>query len=243
MKWTNKACAVVLFFAAFFGTAHCDAFRNLGFDEPEVSKLSVEGTRPDGIGGFYTYGFGKAADLLPGWTLRIDGSTVDRLNLNEATAGRDPHILWENRIAPFDTVTPFGYSLALSAQRPSRSMGISQMGEVPLGMNAIVVARTVGGHPQDYNPVVLSMTGEELKFIRVYDTNYFVYDVSKFVGKTVELDLTVRAYTGSSILSLDSTAIDSISFIIPEPSAGLLLFSGGLIMLAARRLLNRRTRS
>lgn len=220
-------------------TSHCDPFKNLDFDNPNTSGVRDGWTDP-GTGYFIHVGSGTTEELLPGWNLKINGEPAARLNINLPTAGRDPAILWHNRAIslPFS----FGYSLKLTAYRPSGSMGISQIGDVPFGLNAMVVSLLGFRNLENVSPVTLSMNGEALSLVREYDTNYFVFDVSKFAGKTVELDVTVHAYNRFTpgFSDRDSVYIDSIAFIVPEPSAGLLLFSGGLVMLAARRLLTRR---
>lgn len=235
MRTTNLAILALLFYCATISNGNCAAFQNLNFDDADTSKIINREELPGGAG---FYGFGEVSDLLPGWSLRADGKTVGIINYNQRSVGNPEPILWENRNTPTEPFPATGYSLQLTPSPPSGRVEISQTGEVPAGMNALVLTRTSIANEGIVGPVDLSMNGQELKLIASSESRYFVYDVSGFSGHTVELNLSVRDLGGP--FPSGGVIIDSVSFMVPEPTVGVLFFLGVLGLFAWRRRVDMR---
>lgn len=191
-------------------------FVNFGFEDADTTKLIASQTQ-NGV----VSGVGAVTDLLPGWSI-TDGQGIKRnlMSFNQTAAGNGVAVLWENSNLPRPFFADGKYSVYLNALD---SLQLSQSGEVPLGMNGLQLLRSpqTDGH----DPLIVSMNSEPLSILLALGSTNYVYDVSKFAGKTVNLELTVRElgmpYGNSALLG-------SLNFIVPEPSplvlAGLSIF-------------------
>lgn len=205
-------------------------FKNLGFDDADASKLFLKYSLPLEAG---FYGAGFISDLLPGWTLKGSaGNTATAINFNESALGPGSATLWESRNFPHPAFEASGYYLELD---PSVQIRLSQIADTPAGLNGLLVTRTgIVSSGGIFEPLTVAMNGEVLKLLAVFDNRQFVYDVSAFTGKTVELELIATRRDG--IFGGGTVLIDSMVFIVPEPSASVLMLTAGVLLLGGCRV-------
>jgi hypothetical protein len=194
------------------------AFENLGFENVDLSHLSSTNVA-NGV----LMGVGTVSDLLPGWAL-TDGKGVRRTFMvyNAFPVGSNEAVLWENAHLSRPYFADGKYSLALYALG---SFKVSQTGDVPIGMNGLMLLRG----PQGFgDPLTVSMNGEILNVLRAQGSTNVVYDVSKFAGRTVDLDLTVWQL---QFPHDDSALLGSLAFVVPEPSVVTLIVLSVVVLL------------
>jgi hypothetical protein len=195
------------------------SFRNLGFDEADTTKAYREGLPLQGDTG----------DFLPGWKVSSGTNPVRFVTIDIAPSGFDLAILYSTNAAAFG-VTPLPvvedrFSLSL-VPRLDTPYTLEQTGELPSGAQAIHFLSY-------YSRVDLRINGIPIPLVYVprpgepaFSSSYDVYgDISSFEGQTAEL---VFSTVPQNIPALHG--LDSISFIVPEPSS-LILSSAGLIIL------------
>jgi hypothetical protein len=204
------------------------AFENLDFESANITRL----IQPNTVQGVLT-GFGTVSDLLPGWFLTDgQGKRKTLMNFNVFPLGGGEAVLWENANL-FPTRFDEGkYSLGLYALD---SLKLSQSGEVPVGMNGLMLLRDTRFTP---DPLSVSMNGEVLNILNLRGSTNVVYDVSKFTGKTVDLELTVR---NLQFPNGHSAVLGALVFVVPEPSI-VSLGALGMVALLVTQIVSRRQR-
>lgn len=201
-------------------------FRNLGFDEGPY----VPGVRE-----------GSIDEFLPGWKVTGDRPSID-LRIDILPSGYDLTVLYSTNVqnTTGQAIPAKGrYSLTLVPNRglSATPYTLHQTGDVPAGSEVI--------HFEHFwdDRVTLSLNNTSIPLVyvprptegpfpapgfRIYD----VYgDVSGFAGQTVDLKITTIPAEDSFVYGLDS-----ISFLVPEPSSWVLMILGAVFLVGLRRV-------
>lgn len=194
-------------------------FQNLNFDAANTNTLTVQ---PGPI----FRGTGPAEDLLPGWALARGATPQPTLGLNLSLLSPGyATIISADQSELFDIPVEGAYALYLvGAPGDLESFSLSQRGELP-GDAQLLTLRYSGF------PFNLTVDGVDLQPASQTSTSQ-VFDISEFSGQII--DLTLTALGPLMPMEPGTSSIDSIAFIVPEPSivtltvlgiAGLLLSS------------------
>jgi len=205
-------------------TARSGDFRNLGFDEANTNHLSY------GPVDFFAYG--ATSDLLPGWQL-YQGSTQlfqMPLMLREplgttvlALSGRTLDGL------PSPLPPDWPYLLFFESCDPASGLfRIEQMGQIPAAARELTLRESISSFR--FSPSIDDNELVWLSSIALADGRFLTtYDVSAYAGQTVKLTLTTPGNPMG--LACTQAYVDSLAFVVPEPSAmALLLLGGGLLL-------------
>jgi hypothetical protein len=191
-----------------FGAWHCHAapFQNLGFDEANTNTTQFSEYPPDF--GFRPpfRGFGPTEDLLPGWQLF-------RGNQPEVTMGYDLRFdETEASLLSKEAVPSIEGSYALKL---FLDQSIVQRGDIPPDAQMLSFLGAL---------VSVSINGVELPQIPPETlNNQVLLNIAQYAGQNVEL----RFQPLRSAMSVNPTrTIDSIAFVVPEPSTYSLLAVG-----------------
>lgn len=211
-------------------------FANLSFENVNTNSLTI-------IPGWdFTSGAGAIEDLMPGWQLSYNGSTVAQIGYNNYPIGGGADGFSIVSRAALKDGTPFLRPIgpvieednAVLVQGFVGNFSLSQSGTIPNGVQYLTLR---------YNET--SLTGR--LDVRIdggslggpIGSNYTVsYDVSEFAGRNVELELNFSAFTSPEF------AIDDIQF-VPEPTTFSLgpLGAGTLFFLCFYRKRRRKSRA
>jgi hypothetical protein len=216
-------------------------FRNLGFDDADLSLLShAPGSLRSAVGDF----------ALPGWSGGTDFSAPHSLGI----VGADslfpvlPYNVYSTNIYEdgITTVPIEGrnsvimYSEQSRPGVPNQILFLAQTGDVPADAKLV--------HFLNYdNPLALWINGTEMALTAIprVDTpvpESDVYaDVSAFSGQTVQLLFQVTALGDAA--GTYGFGLDSISFVVPEPPPTILWGIGGVGLAGFWMLRKRRHRS
>ncbi len=184
------------------------------------------------------FGTGLVSELLPGWTVKLDGGATDIMALgNGFFDTTDPYrvrthaalLTTGNHLSSIPIGTFFGgsvegrYALLLDNFRNgpdlgTRSISVSQIGDVPEHARFLTY-RLLAPH------TVLAINGSSPVpgSWDASDPSRRFIDVSQWAGQTVEIKIGIA---GDS-----HAAIDSLAFVVPEPGT-VALFSLGAVSLA-----------
>ncbi|MBI2928228.1 MAG: hypothetical protein HYY24_21375 [Verrucomicrobia bacterium] len=205
-------------------TAHAAPFQNLSFDEGATIRVGADG-------------YGPIADLLPGWSLSIPAGPLSEIGYNSAPLGDGwVSLIPKDNFGGFPPYPVFGlYSLAVDPVVRFSSlspMTLSQRADVPA--DAVTINFINYGSPFELRlngtPISLTYQDADPSLFPGRGLRYASGDVSAFAGQNVEL--TFSAFYAEGIPSIHG--LDSISFVVREPSTWLLLGLGGLVLLAPR---------
>lgn len=229
-------------FSAFIAFLTCNGhggtFLNLGFDEANTNNLIEAFTLPDGS---FSSGHASTTELMPGWTLELNGSPFSRLNVDTLYASRLGYATLYS-LAMHEKGQPFPvegrYSLAFwPGPGPFGGLvsqyTLKQTGDIPADAQSI---RFTGYGSQ------LELRINEIQVPLIYIYEPFTANVYRraevfgniafFAGQTVEL----KFNTIMPNIAVDF-GIDSIFFspeIVPEAGAPFLLCLGGAVLAVAR---------
>ncbi len=218
----NRSLCLLLLLAFGIVAAQGAPFRNLGFDEANTNNpVAIID-----LGWFW----GTPEDLLPGWEI-----AQKVVGVNAKPAGLDFISLYEPGVIA-DLPVEGRFSVGLLPP-PGTSYTLSQSGDVPDGARAIHflssgvhVRLSINGEevPTVYVPRSIGYPGDAVS--EVYDV---FADISGFSGQTVGLSLATLPKDVAPLFS----GLDSISFIVPEPSSVVLLGAGvaGLVLFMRRK--------
>jgi len=191
--------------------ARADLFQNLNFEEARTDRVVV-----DEFGFFKEQGegTGPVSDLLPGWQLLRNGESLDTMHYNDP--GEDffsldrPSLIRPDPDYPIPPRLPtplegeYFFRLAVSS---SDDYVLRQQADIPV--DALSLSYEYRGGPwivtindEEVSPHIPPLT---------YGTPQF--DISRFAGQNVELAFRPMP------LGRGAYDLDTIRFIVPEPSA------------------------
>lgn len=221
-------------------TAHAD-FQNLDFEMATVTPA------PSGYTPFDASPPILAADALPFWTVREDGTVCSAI-------WGGPNALDETSVALVDGSSGYpnypslqgAYSIQLYAWADAppnyfHTASISQTGLVPVGTHSIqflIRSPPVAGGSVQAMPTV-TLNGTPINIFPVFTSSGVITmagDISAFAGITADLSILCAGTSGAGNLSQNIFALDAISFstqVVPEPTT-LSLFALGSFLLGWR---------
>jgi hypothetical protein len=196
---------------------HGSPFINLDFEMVDTNT-----TRFTDFNGLYSVGYGPIEDLLPGWQLVYQGDPMPQIAYNGT--GTPLERGWAGIISR-ETYRSFGifnqgeHSLFFDfGDLGDVRYVLSQKGDIPVGavQYAIDGASLFSLYELSLNGTVIGRNG----------------DISAFQGMSdVDLSITFFNPDDGSIPGLPTFSfLDGVTFIVPEPSTGLLFLVGGPIL-------------
>jgi hypothetical protein len=208
-------------------------FRNLNFEE--ANTAAVVPTPPKLGGG----GTGPTAELLPGWQVFRGGTAVTTVGFNLFTSmfAREGGV----SLTGSEFLPAIAGRFSLDLNVPSEfinpnPLSIGQRGDIPSEVRFLT-------YTYRDQPFIASINGVDL--IRDFQNaglpSTSLIDISKFAGQTV--DLFFRPARGTTGNQVGRHTIDSIGFVVPEPSTYALMIVGSVFLGARwfRAQFNRKT--
>lgn len=200
-------------------------FQNLGFDSANTNN-PVE-VFPEG------WAWGQSKDLLPGWQTSGGFGAAGLIGVNASPPGNGYISLY----SPNATSWPSEGSFSLAfIPFTGESHTVSQTGDIPVDARALHflsfdlhVTLSLNGQavPLVYVPRSIIRLGGQV----IGEVNDVYADISSFAGQTVNLSFS----TLPALSPMRVSGLDSITFIVPEPSVLTLLAVGTLLLQVWRR--------
>jgi hypothetical protein len=193
-------------------------FQNLDFELANTNTLTSITLHP---GLEFLSGAGPASDLLPYWKIDYGDTQLSFLNLNKlALDGGSASIISQDAQGYFSYVFPNGidgnYGLGFSIG--GSTWTLSQQGLIPPDARLLEIKADGSGAVDTRINGQLIQNG----------------DISRFAGQVVDLELSIYA-TGSLPGGIPTVGLNSISFVVPEPSTSV-CFAIGIAALASLRV-------
>jgi hypothetical protein len=208
------------------------SFQNLGFDDANTNSAI---SYPDPFGRPALQG--PITDLLPGWSLSLESmASINATNMYVNYHGlEDTTTLVSNPArSPFQFNVQGKYALYLEHLGfPTNNFTLSQTGDIP--SNSMQLHFTYKG-----DPFAISINGVQLQPLYPPTSdlqNTVGYDIKAFAGQTVQLTLTQISNPINN--NSAESYLDSIAFVVPEPSTLTLLSVGIGLRLWSRRPIRR----
>ncbi len=215
-------CRIIPLAAAIIGSVCASAapFSNLDFEQANTNNISAF----PGSEGAYPSGFGTVQELLPHWQLSYGGDAQSEIFLN--VLARDPwavSLISKDALSDHSFVFPGGFEgkFALGFTVGTTPFTLSQTADIPRGAFSLTIAapRQAGTRLEARlnGVLVLSDTGSAVESA----------DISAFAGQTAELE--IRLWLDHLTTFGPYVGLDTISFAVSEPRAGILLAFAGLL--------------
>ncbi len=183
-------------------------FYNLDFDQANTNHL----IDPNG---FANEKIGTAMDLLPGWSLLVDGSPYTGSVFYKSLRIGQPNI--EYFPTPGDYAHDYFFTYGADFSQPNQhAWSMYQVGTIPAGAWQLL---TFGG-------ATLYLNGVQQPRITLDGFNQFVFDVHEWAGMEVKLEFRNFQNPGGPY---GGFRLDIFGFTTPEPSEWALLAVGGAL--------------
>jgi hypothetical protein len=216
----RQRISILLLLAAWPILAHAAPFQNLGFDQARTNTLS-----PDP--GPILRGIGPTEDLLPNWELTRGGIPQPTMGLNlDLLSFGYATLISADQSGFFRFPVDGAYALRLVGTPGNQEpFALSQRGDFPA--DALFLSYRYSGFE-----FALTLNGTPIRPV-IETSTLQAFDISQFAGQTVDLQLTAQGPLMPNQAGI--SYIDSIAFVIPEPSTLALAILGSLGLFAAHR--------
>ena len=206
-------------------------FQNLNFYEGNTSHVDAEG-------------FGPTAELLPAWQVAYPSGVWSSIFYNSSPLGDGwVALLPKENFGGSPGYPVFGlYSLAVDPAVSPGSLNpimLSQRGDVPGDASSITFLNYGAPFELRLNNTLIPLTYQGGSPFDTRQVRLASGDVSAFAGLNVEM--TFSAFYEPTVPRVFIHGLDSISFVVPEPSTWLMLGFGAATLWAVRHSCRRNT--